>query len=144
VGAIWRFWLVRGYFEEGRGWFSGPLAAAPGEQSKEVRANALIGAGVLARHQCDYPAARARYEESLAISQQLGNRRGIAASVNNLANVASEQGDFATAQKLYEESLAIKRELGDRWGISASLNNLGNLSYRDHSEDPLVIWRART
>ena len=65
----------------------------------------------------------------MAIRRELGDRRGIARSLNNLGNVAHEQGDFASARTLYEESLAIRRELGDRRGIANSLNNLGNVAY---------------
>ena len=56
-------------------------------------------------YQGDYPAARARHEESLAIWRQLGDRRGIAASLGNLGTVACDQGDLASARALHEESL---------------------------------------
>ena len=97
------------------------------------------GAGSLAYHQGDYPGARALGEESLAIRRQLGDRKGIAASLNNLGLVACDQGDYPAARALYEESLAIKRELGDRVGIANSLNNLGNVAY-DQAE--LAFARA--
>jgi predicted ATPase len=39
-GALWRFWLTRGYFAEGRGWLSGLLAATLNEKVGAVRAKA--------------------------------------------------------------------------------------------------------
>jgi predicted ATPase/class 3 adenylate cyclase len=128
AGALWRFWLVRGYLAEGRGWLSGPLAAAPSGPAAAPRAMALHGAGAMAWQQGEYSAARTLHEESLAIRRELGDRRGIAASLHSLGNVARKQGDFPSAQALCEESLAIRRELGDRWGIAASLGNLGNVA----------------
>lgn len=126
AGALWRFWLARGYWNEGRGWLAKLLAAGPGGQAAADRAKALKGAGDLATQQSDYSAARLLFEESLAHWRELGNRRGIAESLNNLGRVAVEQGDYASAKALYEESLSILRELGDRRGIAILLNCLGS------------------
>jgi predicted ATPase/class 3 adenylate cyclase len=128
--ALWRFWYLRGYFGEGRGWLAGLLAAAPGEQMPAARANALGAAGTLALNQGDYAAARASFDESLAIQRVLGDRPGVATSLINLGYVASDQGDFRAAQALYEESLAIRRELGDQRGIAWAMRNLGRLAQK--------------
>jgi predicted ATPase/class 3 adenylate cyclase/Tfp pilus assembly protein PilF len=124
-GALLRFWSTRGHLSEGREWCVRVLEKAGGEERPQERAKALNVAGVLAYYQGDYPAARARHEESLAILRQLGDRRGMASSLNNLGNVTCEQGDHSAARALHEESLAIRRELGDRRGIATSLGNLG-------------------
>jgi predicted ATPase/DNA-binding winged helix-turn-helix (wHTH) protein/Tfp pilus assembly protein PilF len=128
AGALCRFWSVRGYLGEGRGWVSGLLAAATGRQAAAARAKALNGAGGLARHQGDNAAARALFEQSLAIYRELGDRQRIAFSLNNLGVVADDQGDYPAARALHEESLAIQRELGDKWSIAMSLHNLGVLA----------------
>ncbi len=125
AGAIWRFWYVRGHLSEGRGWLGGLLAVDASGQTFAVRAKALTGAGNLATTQSDHAAARAFHEESLALRRTIGDRVGIATSLNNLGNVATKNGDHEGARVLYEESLALRRELGDRWGIAMSLDNLG-------------------
>ena len=84
--------------------------------------------GGLTYDQSDFPAARALYEESLAIRRKLGDRWGIATSLNNLGLLAREQDDYPAARALSEESLAIQRELGDREGIALSLTNLGSVA----------------
>jgi hypothetical protein len=56
--------------------------------------------------------------------RELGDRAGIANSLNNLGNVACELGDFASARILHEECLVIDRELGDKWGIAFALEGL--------------------
>jgi predicted ATPase/class 3 adenylate cyclase len=127
-GALQRFWWTRGHLTEGREWCARALGKAGVEERTPERAKALNAAGVLAYYQGDYPAARGRHEESLAIKRELGDRSGVAASLLNLGNVAHGQGDFASARALLEESLAIRRELGDRRGIAWSLNNLGNVT----------------
>ena len=124
AAILWRFWSIRGHFREGRRWLAAALsqgAAAP----EMLRARILNGAGVLAEHQGDHVAARACYEESLALCRQAANRPGIATMLNNLGNVAYNLGDYATARALYAESLTLRREMGDARSIANTLNNLG-------------------
>ena len=149
-GALQRFWVTRGHLSEGREWCARILGKAGGEERTPERAKALNAGGVLAYLQTDYPPARALYEESLAIRRQLGDRRGMAASLGNLGQVTSEQGDFTSARALHEESLAIWRELWDQSGIAVSLNNLGNVALdqgdypaaRSLHEESLAIRRG--
>ena len=128
-GALYRFWWSRGYLSEGREWCARALGRPGAEERTPERAKVLHAAGVLAYQQGDYAAAKSLNEESLSIRRQLGDRKGIADSLNNLGLVVCDQGDFSAARALYEESLAIKRELKDRSGIANSLNNLGNVAF---------------
>jgi len=128
-GALYRFWWTRGYIAEGRDWCTRVLSKAETEGQTHERAKALHVAGALAWSQNDYPSSRTLHEQSLAMSRQLREQKGIAGSLNALGLLACDQGDFTVARELYEESLAIKRELGDRQGIANSLNNLGNVAY---------------
>jgi hypothetical protein len=64
------------------------------------------------------------YEESLAIRWELGDRWGIAVSLNNLGGVAFDAGDYVAARAFFKQSLAIRLELGDRWGIAEALEGL--------------------
>jgi tetratricopeptide (TPR) repeat protein len=78
--------------------------------------------------QGDYARARSLYAECLSIFQELGDRTGVAWSLNYQGDVARDQGDSAGAQRLYQQGLAIFRELGDRWGIAGALADLGSLA----------------
>ena len=128
-GALQRFWSMRGHLSEGREWCARILAQAGSEGPTRERAKALNAAGVLAYYQSDLPAARARYQERLAIVRQLGDRIGIASALNNLGTVAQIQGDFPSAWALHQESLKMRQELGDRHGVAISLNNLGAVTH---------------
>jgi tetratricopeptide (TPR) repeat protein len=128
ASALWRFWLMRGYVDEGHRFLSGQLAAVHGGQATH-RAKALHGAGVMAWQQGDYSGARARLEESLALRRELGDRTAIAETLTNLGIVAHDQGNLRLDQEQHEEALSIRRELGDRWGIAVSLENLGVNAY---------------
>jgi predicted ATPase/class 3 adenylate cyclase len=127
--ALWRYWQVRGYLAEGRERLAAVLALASASEFKAARAKLLHGAGLLAYDQSDYKAAQALNKEGLMIWRELGDKPGIAASLNNLGHVARLQGDYAAARALYEESLASARELGDQESMIVSLNGLGLVHY---------------
>ncbi len=122
AAALWRFWYARGHLTEGRAWLTEVLAQSP--EQTVIRAEALNGAGVLAQTQGDYSAARALYEESLAIFRKMAHKGGIAACLTNLGLIAGDQGDHPKARALYEESLAMSRQLQDKPAIARLLNNL--------------------
>ncbi len=127
AGASWWFWYVRGYYREGRGWLDQVLRRS-GSALPAMRAKVLGGAGYLATNQGDYAAALSLLEESLVLWQQLGDKQGIALSLNLLGRVAWHRGDFPRAADLYKESLVLFRELGAKDSISVLLNNLGVLA----------------
>jgi predicted ATPase/DNA-binding XRE family transcriptional regulator len=121
---IWRFWDIRGHRREGLGWLERLLAAAP-DAPAAVRAGALNAAGNLALPLGDLQGARARYEASLALYEELADRRGAARALSNLGLMAFYDGDLARAATMHEASLAARRGLGDEPGVAVSLNNLG-------------------
>lgn len=130
AASLWGFWHLRGFLSEGRGWLQAALAKRSGDSPRLVAAHAeaLTGLGYLALHQSDYAAARAHFEDSLALFEKLGNKEGVANSFNNLGLVARHQGDHAQALANFERSLAWFREIGGRQGISWALSNLGLLA----------------
>jgi tetratricopeptide (TPR) repeat protein len=129
TGALSRFWETRGHLSEGRqrcaAALARPGAAAAAQERTMARAEVLRGAGVLAYRQGDYASAQALLEEGLALFREIGDKGGVAVSLNTLGNVAKEQGDYSSARSLLEESLALQRELGNKGGIANSLGNLG-------------------
>jgi predicted ATPase/DNA-binding CsgD family transcriptional regulator len=148
AAALWRYWFVRGFFTEGRTWLS-ELLALPGATARTtLRANALSAAGNLAYNQGDDAAAEAFQTESLAIRRELGDRGGVAVSLDTLGALAFRRGDCERANSLLEESLLVKREREDRWGIAAALHHLGDVALeqghfstaRARYEDSLVQW----
>lgn len=123
--ALQRFWVIRGYFSEGRASCHRMLTMPGAERRTKERANALHTAGALAYYQGDYVAARREFEESLSIRRYMGDQTGVTASLNSLGNVSIEQGDYHRARVSHEASLATARELGDQASIANSLLNLG-------------------
>jgi hypothetical protein len=71
--------------------------------------------------------------ESLALRRGLGNKQGIAASLNNPGLTAQEVGDSDKARTLHEESLGLRRELRETTGSAASLIGLA----------AVMVWRTK-
>jgi tetratricopeptide (TPR) repeat protein len=144
------FWYPRGYWAEGRERLARLLALPAAQARTAPRAGALYAAGRLAWAQSDYAAARVLHEEALAIRQELGDPRGIAASLCGLGTVARRERDVAAARRLLEESLAICRAVGDLWGTATALSHLGSMAHdrrefaeaRQLHEESLAIGRA--
>jgi tetratricopeptide (TPR) repeat protein len=131
VGSLWRFWLIHGHLTEGRRWLDAVLDLTEGhEEVSLLRARALNGAGNLARGQGDYDGARALFEESLRIRQDLGYKQGMMYTLGNLGLLAAEEGDYERAGELQAESLRLSRELENTRGMAHSLSSLGILAER--------------
>jgi len=114
-GWVWRFWNRHGLNREGRAaldWavVGGEAEPAPG------RPRAPWGGGMLARMECDYPAAVRRLEASLRLYREADHRPGMARLLQTPGSVAREQGR-ARAEDLHAESLALFSGLGDAWGV---------------------------
>jgi predicted ATPase len=127
--ALMQFWRVHGHFKTGFEACATALARRPAPQRIAARAGALHAAGVMAEMLGDYERATDLASKALSIERELGNREGIARSLNSLGNAAYFRGDLAEAKRLHEESLAIRRALGHKPGIASSLNNLGNVAH---------------
>jgi tetratricopeptide (TPR) repeat protein len=125
---------------EGVGWLAsgqGDLdrAQAVAEEGLKLSTEAGLGdvvaadlqnvLGEVARHRGDYEWAVELLEESLALHRGAEDRRGIAWSLGNLANVSGDRGDHARAKVLYEEGLALSRKLGGAELLGDYLTSLG-------------------
>jgi predicted ATPase len=125
--ALFRFWEIREYLAEGRDRLGRLLKLAGAAAPTKSRTRALFAAGVLAGEQGDYAAAEKIISESQNIARQLGDKTGVAVSLNALAVFARDRGNVATARALFEESLALWRELGDLKAVARALSNLANV-----------------
>ena len=124
AGALWRFWWMRGYFDEGRRWLDEVLAG--GDGASPARIKVLDGASWLANAQGDLDRAQEAAEEGLRLSDEAGIGGSVAASLRGtLGDVAQKRGDPEKAKGLFEESVRLYREAKDRWGVAWALGGLG-------------------
>lgn len=90
-----------------------------------------------------------QYRKAVDLRRAVGNRRGVATSLRNLANVLALTGQFDEAASYLEQARALHAELGDQEGLAATENELGLLTeergdYRDALEAyrrALQIWQ---
>jgi predicted ATPase/class 3 adenylate cyclase len=73
----------------------------------------------------DHEQAARLYEESLALSREARDERGIASSLLQLGNVSSDLGDHEEAKTFYEEGLALSRKLDDKALLASALISVG-------------------
>ncbi|HEY6825598.1 MAG TPA: tetratricopeptide repeat protein, partial [Gemmatimonadaceae bacterium] len=127
AAALWRYWLVRGYLEEGRVWLARVLEM-PASQSPDLdplRADAMTGAGTLAQNSGAVAAAKAYFEAVLAIRRTHDDAVGIARALADLGWIAWRQCDFAKARQLSNECLTLAEEIGATRVAALALTNLG-------------------
>jgi non-specific serine/threonine protein kinase len=113
AGGLVFYWHFRGQTGEGLQWVEEILARA-GDASPAARAKALYGASELAWLAGQTELARARAEESEALWRALGDRRGLAYTLQSLP-MATEH---PRARDSVAESLRIFEEIGDAWGAA--------------------------
>jgi tetratricopeptide (TPR) repeat protein len=84
--------------------------------------------GSMSRARGDLAGAESWYRKSLAISESLGNRLGMAGTYHQLGWVSQDRGDLTGAESWYRESLAISESLGNRPGMAMTYHQLGLVS----------------
>jgi predicted ATPase/DNA-binding XRE family transcriptional regulator len=145
VGALERFWHVRGHLREGRMWVEtwlGPAlrsedagtntardADASAGHGGPVLARALLAGGRMAVYQGEYATAKPRLEQATALWLAAGERRMAGRTLNLLGSAAIYQGDLQRAAICYEEALTHLKAVGDRMGIAGTLLNQADLAY---------------
>ncbi|HLY22673.1 MAG TPA: LuxR C-terminal-related transcriptional regulator [bacterium] len=134
VATLMRFWLMKAYYAEARMWAERVLAATA--DATLIRAKTLRGFAHLLWIQGDYERAKQLSEQSLTLSQDLGDRYGIAFGVASLGLHAYLKGDLEEAAQCLDRSLRLARELQDKWLVSLVLNILGRTV--DRRGDPAL------
>ena len=148
--ALTRFWYVRGYLSEARGWLGNALAEG-GDPEPLLRRRALTAAASLALLQGDYAVATDFAEQSLAVARETGEDVYVANALSNLGAIVLAAGDHERAAVLLEEAVPLARAVGDQRIAALAINNLGDLKltigdYRGAEplfEESLALLRAR-
>jgi non-specific serine/threonine protein kinase len=152
AGALAWFWGFRNYASEGVRWLERALEKG-GQASIEciaeeraLRAKALLGLGLVGWGIEEGNTTRVRLEESIALYEELGDRRRLAHSLLILGNfVGTGEGQFAAARPFLEQSLILLRTLlregpasgrqaEDRWWLAYALNRLGEVIHHNDLE----------
>ncbi|NEP79598.1 MAG: CHAT domain-containing protein, partial [Okeania sp. SIO3B3] len=74
-----------------------------------------------------YEQALSYFQQSLKISQEIGDRSGEGANLNNIGAVYKSLGKYEESLSYYHQSLEITQEVGNRSGEGTNLNNIGSV-----------------
>lgn len=133
VGALWRFWQMRGYLREGRRYAERALEMPDAADHPEARLQALAAAGGIAHWQMDTEGQLDHYGQAVSLARELGDRAAIADALYNLGfpiffgAIVREDGrgfevppqdteGIEEARAMWEESLELYQELEDDHG----------------------------
>jgi len=132
ASALQYFWYLRGHLAEGRLRLGNVLALTDDAPITSERANALRGAGRLARNQGELGTAHAFLEEALSVYRELKDQTGIADILMDLGNAAYEMSNYALADTLWEEGLSIHTRLQNLSSMAHAHHVLGIGAERRH------------
>jgi len=98
-----------------------------GSQREQVcYRNSLNRLGICFLNLGQYEKAIAYHQQSLEISEAMGDQQEVAISLGNLGNCYNCLGQYEKAIAYHQQSLEISEEIGYRQGVAISLGNLGN------------------
>jgi predicted ATPase/DNA-binding CsgD family transcriptional regulator len=114
AGALQPFWFRRGRWSEGRRWLEDSLAMESSSTlNQSIRANALYGAGKLARFQGDFAHGRMFCEQSLEIYRSLNDRTGVLKTLAQLCRITRFQVDREAMKAYLTEAASLIETLPD-------------------------------
>ena len=137
--SLWRFWLVRGRYEEGQRAIERALGLSP-TPIEHAELQYQLGAIVISRG--DTARGRAVFQDALERFREQGQQHGEARSLSALGHVAADAGAWSEAIDRYEEAAAVFRRSGEQFGLGGVLGDLANTYLRSDSPGealPLAI-----
>jgi len=103
ITSLWHFWCARAYWVEAPEWLRAGIAAAAGHISIDLAKGWLyLGNSIYE----DQTAARAAYEESLRIFQELDDAPGVTACIASLSAICEIAGEYDAGKALAADALA--------------------------------------
>lgn len=94
-------------------------------KNPQGQADVMNAFGVAYRELGEIEKAEESYQRAAELRKQIGDERGYATSLRNLAQIAIFRGDFASAEGNLKSAQTIFEQLGDQAGIADLYNELG-------------------
>ncbi|MEO8460271.1 MAG: protein kinase [Dokdonella sp.] len=92
---------------------------------RRMRADVTNAMGVGYRHLGQIPAAIEQFDHAASLREAIGDTRGQAVSLRNLATMQSMQGDFAKAEAALDKARTMLEPLGDSAAMADLTNDVG-------------------
>jgi DNA-binding CsgD family transcriptional regulator len=122
--ALYQFWTIRDYVEEGLAWLERLLAQTDEGISAVVRANALAYASFLAGFRSKRTAQMAYGRDAAHLAETAGEagKPALVWALTAQAYGARAAGDFQTEFALARRVIQLRRELGDSYYLGLALS----------------------
>ncbi|MEH1815784.1 MAG: tetratricopeptide repeat protein [Nostoc sp.] len=102
------------------------LDNCPAEDEKE-KADIIHSLGYLKASMGQISEAIALYEQSLALSEQIGDVQGKAVTLQHLGYIKADRGEINEAIAIYEQLFAFNEQIGNVQGLAGMLHEMGRL-----------------
>ncbi|HLZ42875.1 MAG TPA: protein kinase [Candidatus Sulfotelmatobacter sp.] len=110
--------------------------------AKLLAARALYLQGTALEHLSDPTGATAAVAEAGKIYESVGDRYGLASTIEVTALSLEDRGDYPGAVAKFKEELEIARSVGNRKAEASALNNMGVvLNQQGHAEEAMKMYR---
>jgi non-specific serine/threonine protein kinase len=123
IGAMDRYWGMRGHLAEALDWLERALATSASDA--EPRSLAHLARAHIRWLHGDYEAAHADAQVCIDLCRELPLSPTLVTAITLLAILSSGNGDWITAMHLHEEAFQLAWQLNEPWLVASSLNNLG-------------------
>jgi predicted ATPase/class 3 adenylate cyclase len=120
-----------GEYEEAERFLEEAFALAmeeDGERAIWLRLTTVGNLGLLARTRGDIDRAVALINQSLVLSQKVGDTYATATTLDNLGEAERARGDLRAASAHYHEAIRLQHTIGDREGLAYSFAGLASLA----------------
>jgi non-specific serine/threonine protein kinase len=132
--ALWLFWGIRGYYDEGRRSMEQALSVEGSDaMPASARAKALYVEGMMENYQGDHLSAEVLLEESISLFRELDDKLGTAYALSNAGFAALGQGQPQKAITLTEEAVDLFLKVDETWGAAVELGFLA-VAWRDQGD----------
>ena len=153
--ALWRFWQMRGYLQEGLERLEQTLALPHSHEHPERRADALSAAAGVAYWLGEGDHSRRLYEQEIDARRALGDQRGLAEALYGTSFTWSirgllDEGNAERALACINEARELFRETGDDAGVGRCEWALANVAWgtgrqedaKRHGLEALAVFEA--
>lgn len=119
-------------------------ALATSQADKMLRANCLKNISTIEFKQKDYVSAMETSKKSLALFEELSNKRGIYSNYNSIGICYEHLGNYPKALEYLTKSLAMKEELGDESEMASTLGNMGPVYWKSGDPNKAIAFLERS
>jgi tetratricopeptide (TPR) repeat protein len=121
--SVYYFLDFQGFYRQNAQLYEQVIAGSQRDQA--CYRNTLNRLGICYKNLGQYEKAIIYHQQHHDISEEMGDRQGVAGSLGNLGSCYYSLGQYEKAIAHYQQSLEISEEIGNRQGVAKSLGNLG-------------------